>query len=179
MATEVMFGITVVVVTVAIFVHVRNTRRLTTLYGEELHAYNTTAFKEVTEDSPEEHFIYVTKLATEVASTRGQKAILVGTSENGTAIHHINQDGTFSAKGPYFISWRSGNWHRTGKTHLVKVLRGKGSWGMAPDHYNQGGSSMREDWLFLSIIRLNIRHSTFVNSLTRKLVVWHGNKLHA
>jgi hypothetical protein len=139
MVGEVMLGITAVVVACGIFMHQRNTRRLTTLYGEELHAYNAAAFTEITEDSPEEHFSYVTKLAAEVESTKGQKAIVVRTSEYGTAVHHINQNGTFSAKGPYFVSWRSGNWHGTGKTHLVKILPGKGSWGVAPDHYNQRG----------------------------------------
>ncbi len=60
---------------------------------------------------------YVTRLAAEVESKKGQKAILVQTLERGTAVHHINQNGTSSAKDPYFVSWRSGNWRHTGRTH--------------------------------------------------------------
>jgi hypothetical protein len=88
---------------------------------------------------PDEHFSYVTRLATEIVSRRGQKAVFVQSVDGGTAIQHINQNGTFSAKGPYFISWRSQNWRPTGRRHLVKMLRGKGGWGVKPDHYNQSG----------------------------------------
>jgi hypothetical protein len=140
MSPEVVFVLVIAgVVAYGILAYKRSTQRLTVLYGEELRAYNAAAFTEIVEDSPDEHFSYVTRLAREVESKRNQRAIPVQTLERGTAIHHINQNGTFSAKGPYFISWRSGHWRETGRVHLVKVLRGKGSWGVAPDHYNQRG----------------------------------------
>src|SRR6185437_7575266 len=116
-----------------------NTEKLLSKYGDELRAYNRAAFEEVVEESPDEHFSYVTRLATEIESRRGQRAVFVQSVDGGTAIQHINQNGTFSAKGPYFVSWRSQNWHPTGRRHLVKVLRGKGRWGVKPDHYNQRG----------------------------------------
>jgi hypothetical protein len=116
-----------------------NTRRLMARYGDALRAYNSTAFTPVIEPSSDEHFELVIRLAPELKSKKGQCAISVVTQGNGTAIHHINQNGTFSAKGPYFISWRSGNWRPTMTTHLIKVFRGKGSWGFKPDHYNQDG----------------------------------------
>jgi hypothetical protein len=116
-----------------------NTRRLKARYGDALRAYNAAAFTPVVEQSPEEQFDYVTRLAPEIKSKKGQCAISVMTQDNGTAIHHIDQTGAFSAKGPYFISWRSGNWQPTKTTHLVKVLRGKGGWGFKPDHPKQDG----------------------------------------
>jgi hypothetical protein len=122
-----------------ILAHRLNTRRLLARYGSEFHAYNAAAFGEVIEPSPHEHFNYVTRLASELESKKGQRAISVLTLGPGTAIQHINRDGTFSAKGPYFISWRTQNWRHTGKRHLVKVLRGKGGFGFKPDHYKQDG----------------------------------------
>jgi hypothetical protein len=117
-----------------------NTRRLMARYGDALRAYNSAAFTPVVEPSHDEHFEFVARLAPELKSKKGQRAIAVMTQDGGSnAIHHINQNGTFSAKGPYFISWRSGNWQPTKTTHLVKVLRGKGGWGFKPDHYNQQG----------------------------------------
>jgi hypothetical protein len=116
-----------------------NTRRLMARYGDALRAYNGAAFSPVVESSPDEHFEFVTRLAPELKSKKGQGAVSVLTLGNGTAIHHINQNGTFSAKGPYFISWRSSHWQLTKTTHLVRVLRGKGGWGFKPDHYKQDG----------------------------------------
>jgi len=115
-----------------------NTRRLMARYGEELRVYNSGAFTPLVEASPHQHFDYVTRLAAEMISRKGQRAISVMTV--GLAIHHINQDGTFSAKGPYFVSWRSSNWQFTGRTHLVKVLRGQGGRGFKPDHSKQRGN---------------------------------------
>jgi hypothetical protein len=117
----------------------RDTDRLMERYGDAFRAYNSAAFTPIVDPSPHEHMEYVTRLAAELISKKGQRAIAVMPREPGNAIHHVNQDGTFSAKGPYFVSWRSGNWRRTGSTHLVKVLRGKGSWGFKPDHYKQTG----------------------------------------
>jgi hypothetical protein len=116
-----------------------NTRRLMARYGDALRAYNSAAFTTVVEPSPDEHFEFVTRLAPELKSKQGQCAISVMTQGNGTAIHHTNQNGTFSTKGPYFISWRPGNWQPTKTMHLVKVLRGKGGWGFKPDHPKQDG----------------------------------------
>lgn len=118
---------------------VRSYRRLKKLYGEAQAKYNAEAFTEIVEPGPDERYELVTRLAPEIVSKKGVKAIGVRTSSRGVAIHHINQNGTFSAKGPYFVSRYSYNWRRTGVTHLVKVLRGKSRWGFAPDHYNQTG----------------------------------------
>jgi hypothetical protein len=109
----------------AVLTYRRTTRRLMTLYGDEFRAYNAAAFKEIIEESPNENLNYVTRLATEVESKKGQQVNFVHSSD-GAAIHHINQNGTFSAKGPYFVSVRSNNWRRTGRLHLVKVMRGRG-----------------------------------------------------
>lgn len=126
-------------VALGIVVYRLNTRRLTLRYGDAFRSYNNAAFSPVIEPSPDEHFVYVTRLASEITSKKGQRAISVQTLGSGPAIQHINQNGTFSARGPYFISWRSGNWQATGATHLVKLLRGKGGWGFKPDHYKQDG----------------------------------------
>lgn len=126
-------------VTWIVLAYRRNTRRLMALYGDEYRAYNSHAFRDIVEPSPKDGFEFVTRLATEVASRKGQRAIIVRCLERALAIHHINRDGTFSAKGPYFVSTYTGNWRRTGKKHLVKLLRGKGGWGFSPDHYNQTG----------------------------------------
>jgi hypothetical protein len=117
----------------------RSYRRLKRLHGAAQAAYNAEAFKEVVEAGPDARYDLVTRLASELERKKGVKAIAVRTSSYGVAIHHINQNGSFSAKGPYFVSRYSHNWRRTGATHLVKVLRGKGRWGFAPDHYNQTG----------------------------------------
>jgi hypothetical protein len=111
----------------------RTTRRLLATYGEEFRAYNASAFTELIEEIPDERCHYVTRLAAEIESRKGQKAVRV-LSPDGAAIHHINQNGSFSSKGPYYISARSGNWKPTGRRHLVKVLRGKGGHGFKPDH---------------------------------------------
>jgi hypothetical protein len=126
-------------VAIGIGVYRLNTNRLMARYGDAFVAYNGAAFTPVVEPSPQEHFEYVTRLAREIISKKGQRAISVIPLGTGTAIHHINQDGTFSAKGPYFISWRSANWRLTKTTHLVRVFRGKGGWGFKPDHYKQTG----------------------------------------
>src|SRR5450631_1913997 len=85
-----------------------NTRRLMERYGDAFRAYNSAAFTPVIEDpKPEERFYFVTRLAPELQSRKGQRAVSMLTQDGGSAIHHINQNGTFSAKGPYFISWRS------------------------------------------------------------------------
>lgn len=117
----------------------RSYRRVKRLYGAAQAAYNAEAFKEIVEAGADARFELVTRLASELESKKGVKAIAVRTSSYGAAIHHINQNGSFSAKGPYFVSRYSNNWRCTGATHLVKVLRGKGRWGFAPDHYNQTG----------------------------------------
>jgi hypothetical protein len=122
-----------------IVIHRLNTRRLMARYGEAFCAYNNAAFAPIVEPSPQEHFEHVTRLASEIISENGQRAIYVQPLGTGVAIHHINKDGTFSAKGPYFISWRTRNWRLTTTTHLVKVMRGQGGWGFKPDHYKQTG----------------------------------------
>jgi DNA invertase Pin-like site-specific DNA recombinase len=133
-------ALSVLVASILVWILYRQgTKRLLELHGAEFKAYNETAFREIIEDSPEKNFLRVTRLARELESRRGQRAILVPALERGTAIHHINQNGTFSAKGPYFVSWRSGNWKHTNRVHLVSVLRGKAGWGFKPDHYEQIG----------------------------------------
>ena len=128
-----------VIAAIAWFVYAHYERgQLMNQYGEKLRAYNAGAFKEIVQDSGDPHYEIVTRLAVEMQSSKGQKAILIKT--NGAAIHHINQNGTFAAKGPYFISGYTRNWNRTGVVHLVKVMRGKGGRGFPPDHYNQTGA---------------------------------------
>jgi hypothetical protein len=46
--------------------------------------------------------------------------------------------GTFSAKGPYFISWRSGNGSHEDKAPRQSPSRER-QLGFKPDHYNQDG----------------------------------------
>ncbi len=127
-----------VIVPLVILNYRRNTRRLLAQHGEQFRNYNDKAFRETIEPSPDERFQYVTRLAQELQSGKGQRAVPVGTL-GGFAIHHVNQDGSFSARGPYFISTRSRNWRSTGQTHLIKTVRGKGGNGFKPDHYKQDG----------------------------------------
>lgn len=114
--------------------------RLRKRFGAALVAYNAGAFVDVIEPAADERFVYVTRLAREIESKKGVLAIVVPTQSSGMALHHINKNGTFSTKGPYYVSRHSHNWRVTGKTHLVKVLRGKRGWGFKPDHYNQTGT---------------------------------------
>jgi hypothetical protein len=114
-------------------------KRLEDRYGDALVSYNAGAFKEILEPSLDERFLYVTKLAAEVESANGVKAIHLATEDRRLAIHQINKNGTFSTKGPYFVaSSCPSNWRPTGATHLVKVLRAREG-GFAPDHYDQSG----------------------------------------
>jgi hypothetical protein len=115
------------------------TLQLLERYGTEFKTYNDAAFRQIVEESPDANFQFVTRLASEVQSKRGQRAILMPCLDRGTAVQHINQDGTFSAKGPYFVSLQSGRWKLTGSRHLVKVIRGTRSGGFKPDHYKQSG----------------------------------------
>ena len=120
-------------------------KRLQEQYGKEWEAYNAGAFRErVVEEG--EKYDRVMRLADELESSHGQKAVRMstGSSDGGIAIHHINKNGTFSARGPYFISRQSWNWKHTGRTHLILTRRGKkgegwfaSSSGFVPDHYNQ------------------------------------------
>jgi hypothetical protein len=114
-------------------------RRLKKLHGAALAKYNAGAFKEVVEPGPDENFVYVTRLARELESRKGVLAIAMPTPSGGVALHHINKNGTFSSRGPYFVSRLSHNWRLSGRRHLVKVLRGKNGCGFEPDHYNQSG----------------------------------------
>lgn len=114
-------------------------RKMQDRFGEAHAAYNANAFQEVVSPSPDERYVYVTRLATEYETKKGIRAVMMASTRRGIALHQINKDGSFSAKGPYFVSWYSRNWHPTGNTHLIKVLRGKGRWGFSPDHYNQTG----------------------------------------
>src|ERR1039457_2988192 len=113
-------------------------KRLQSRFGDALAAYNAGAFREIIEPGPDERVVYATRLAEEVESAHGVKAIYVATEDRGLAIHQINRNGTFSKKGPYFVRWFPRNWRPTGAVHLVKVLRGKKG-GFPPDHYNQSG----------------------------------------
>jgi len=115
-------------------------RRLKSQFGEALVAYNAGAFIELVELHPDERVTYVTRLAPEIESKKGVKAVSMAPIGGGLAIHHINKNGTFSKKGPYFVRWgHPSNWRSTGSTHLVKVIRGKGGNGFPPDHYKQTG----------------------------------------
>jgi hypothetical protein len=128
-----------IVVLAVVINYKRNTRRLLALYGEQFRNYNEKAFVESIEPSPDERFQYVIRLAAELQSAKGQRAVSVRIGGAGFAIHHINQNGTFSAKGPYFVSMYTRNWRSTGQTHLIKTVRGKGGYGFKPDHYKQDG----------------------------------------
>jgi hypothetical protein len=133
-----MSDLLVIVLFAALGYYFYSHKRLKARYGEALAAYNSGAFNEIIEPSPDERFVCVTRLGREVESNKGVKAILMAAQGRGIALHQINKNGTFSTKGPYFVSWYSRNWRLTGATHLVKVLRGKG-WGFPPDHYHQNG----------------------------------------
>ena len=123
----------------AVGLRIFSNKKLRVRYGEAHAAYNAAAFSEILEPCADDRFLYVTRLAEEIESTKGVKALAVATFERGLAIHQIHKDGTFAKKGPYFIRWNSRNWRRTGVVHLVKVFRGTRGFGFAPDHYNQRG----------------------------------------
>lgn len=154
-----------------------NTRRFLARYGDDFREYNNAAFRETVEPCADEHFTFVTRLADEFESKKGQRAIFVQTLGEGSAIQHINQNGTFSARGPYFISWRTSNWRRTGRRHLVKVQRGRGGWGFKLDHYNQKGVIRERGVAILEYATtryppVNIRDFVSI----KKGLVTHGSK---
>jgi hypothetical protein len=115
--------------------HRRNLR----IHGEAWRRYNTGAFRPITEPSPDERFEYVTRLADELTTPKGQRAVSMK-GDQGWAIQHINKNGTFAKRGPYYVSMYRGTWRPTGRRLLIRTLRGKrGGHGFKADHYDQQG----------------------------------------
>ena len=108
---------------------------MTTL-GADFAKYNEGAFREVRTDSTDPRFWTIERLAMEVASKSGQLAVAV--TADGTALHHINRNGTFSKKGPYYVSRQTRHWRPTGRRHLIRTQRGKGGWGFQSSNPGQG-----------------------------------------
>jgi hypothetical protein len=92
-------------------------------YGAAWQAYNAAAFQPQTGPPNERNARLVTRIATEMVSTKGRRAIAVwhgGT--RGLAVHEINSDGSFSAREPYFVKLRPCLWTDTGRQHLVEMV---------------------------------------------------------
>jgi len=115
-------------------------------YGEAWRRYNAGAFRETVEPSPDERFSIVTRLADELSTRNGQCAVSMR-GDGGWAIQHINKTGTFSQRGPYYISQYRGTWRPTGRRLLIKNLRGRKGFGFRPDHYNQSSGLIWEKGL--------------------------------
>jgi hypothetical protein len=111
-------------------------RRLMAALGADFAKYNEGAFKETRVDSSDPRYWMIERLALEFRSKAGQLAVSV--AADGAALHHINQNGTFSKKGPYYVSRRTRNWRATGRSHLIRTFRGKGSWGFQSSNPGQG-----------------------------------------
>lgn len=131
----ILFATVIVIISILYLVY---RRYLLSKYGKALEEYNSNAFKDIMEATEDKRFNFVTRLASEVESKKGIKAIFVRSTQ-GCAIHHINKNGTFSARGPYFVSRSHPNWRVTGRKLLVKVVRGNNGRGFRPDHYDQTG----------------------------------------
>jgi hypothetical protein len=108
------------------------------VYGDAWRRFNAGAFREIVEPSPDERYCFVTRLAAELTTSKGQCGVSMR-SDGGWAIHHVNKNGTFSKRGPYYVSSYRGTWRATGRNLLVKTVRGNKAWGFRPDHYKQNG----------------------------------------
>lgn len=117
-------------------------RRLMAEIGADFAAYNAAAYKTQFRPADDDRFTVVERLASEMQSKAGQLAVLV--ESQGRALHHINKDGTFSKKGPYFVSRHTHNWKVTGRKHLIRSIVGKGSWGFESSNPGQRGGGIRE-----------------------------------
>ena len=107
------------------FLMYRQKQSLLKIYSLQWIEYNK--YAHVTTRYPYEQnsdYEVVVKMAREVVTSKGQLAVIVRCNR-GLAIQHINVNGNFSKKGPYFISRGSGNWNLTGRNHIIKVLSSK------------------------------------------------------
>lgn len=130
------FALFIAVVLVAVGYWWWAKRRLMATLGADFAKYTEGAFKEVCVDSEDPKFWRVERLASEVRSKTGQLAVAV--AADGVAFHHINQNGTFSKKGPYYVSRQTNRWLPTGRRHLIRTYRGKKGWGFQSSNPGQG-----------------------------------------
>jgi hypothetical protein len=107
-------------------------------YGDAWRQYNAGAFHTTVEASHDERFEIVTRLADELTTGKGQLAVSMK-GDRGWALHHVNKNGTFAKRGPYYVSMYRGTWQPTGRKLLIRTLRGKKRFGFHPEHYLQRG----------------------------------------
>jgi hypothetical protein len=142
-------------------------RRLMATLGADFARYNEGAFKEVCVDSNDPRYWMVDRLGNEVRSKAGQLAVPV--AADGAALHHINQNGTFSKKGPYYIPRQTSNWRPTGQRHLIRTFRGKSNWGFQSSNPGQG-AGIRE--MGIAILEYNTKRYPPVD-------IWDYSTIHA
>lgn len=112
--------------------------------GPAFERYNSGAYRPIRRPSEDKNFETVDRLARELQSRNGQLGIAVESGGRGAALHQINKNGTFSSRGPYFVSRQATNWHLTGRTHLVRCVRGYRGWGFESSNPNQAGGVITE-----------------------------------
>jgi hypothetical protein len=119
-------------------------RYLLRRFGPDFEEYNRTAFRKRVVPSGDPRIEVLERLAAELCSRRGQLAIEVKVQGYGMALHHINKDGTFSARGPYFVSIHSRNWTPSKRVHLVRCIRARGGGGFRSSNPTQTNGLIAE-----------------------------------
>jgi hypothetical protein len=130
--------------------------------GDEYDRYAAGAFKPIDRILDNGSSVII-RVAPEVVSKSGRRALLLDAPKQwdgrprSTVVHEFNKNGTFSARGPYFISWYRGNWTQTGRKHLVEIMRAPKGRGFTAS--NAGGGSIPE--------------------IALRVVEWNTDKYHA
>lgn len=134
-----LFGIVILIIAVIYYSYQLRQNFLYKKYGKYLKLYNKNAFNTIKEDETKDSLILI-RLADEIESSGGKKGVAMLSYDRygGTPIHEINNNGTFSARSPYFISRNNISWKRTGKRHLVKTLVSKNFYGFKTSNQHPG-----------------------------------------
>jgi hypothetical protein len=104
--------------------HVLQPRRDRAQYGADWEAYNLAAFTpQVVRGAASGAPQIRRRVGVELRSTGGRVAVRMA-SASGIVVHEFNRDGSFSARGPYFVKLRPCVWGETGERHLVDVQLG-------------------------------------------------------
>lgn len=91
-------------------------------YGSDWQSYNAEAFhpQRISSDNPHRYSLH--RVAEELQSDSGRLAVSLHHGQgSGIVVHELNRDGTFSARGPYFIKRSPCIWAPTGRHHIVEV----------------------------------------------------------
>jgi hypothetical protein len=140
------------------------------IYGADWRAYNAGAFHAQVSSADSRNLKKVTRVASEVVSNHGRRAIVVEHSGGrGIAVHELNNAGQFSKRGPYFVKLRPTIWSDSGRTHLVELLRPPGGFRASNP---QGGTVLERGH---RILEWDTKHYTPV-SLTAFAIMRESSK---